>query len=404
MSTVGEDKASRRKFSRIFHLKKEGESLPVCKEMFISTLAISQQKVNGAINRDKENTGITLAVVKPRNPRPAKCLKWMDDDITFLDEFFEKVPKVPSHYCRRDTTKTYLYVIFPTLIKLYDVYKARCQAFKKTVFSLSKFSDVFKGKSLSLYKRKKDKCNTCTGHDEGNVSNEAFLAHQKLKDERFALKEKDKCSADSISKFVLTADTESLLQAPLNNSDIMFFKSKLNLHNLKSRKVVNYLWSEVNGEIEPANFTSCYIDYMTALKEQNPMLNTIVVWTDGCNYQNHCNILASGLLTFAVEQNITIYHKYLEVGHTHMECDSVHSAIEKQKQKADVNLPTDYVEIIKKARSKSNYGKYLDFSFFRDYKEVCDIKTLKPSIKVGPPYVQNIRQLCYKPIVPFHLI
>ena len=79
-----------------------------------------------------------------------------------------------------------------------------------------------------------------------------------------------------------------------------------------------------------------------------------------------------------------------------MECDSVHSAIEKQKQKTDVNLPTDYVDIIKKARSKSNYGKYLDFSVFRNYK-ACDIKTLKPSIKVGPPYVQNIRQLCYKP-------
>ena len=243
----------------------------MCKEIFISTLAISQQKVNGAINGDKENTGITLAVVKPRNPRPAKGFKWMDDDITFLDEFFEKVPKAPSHYCRRDTTKTYLSVIFPTLIKLYDVYKARCQAFKKTAFSLSKFSDVFKGKSLSLYKRKKDKCNTCTGHDEGNISNEAVLVHQKLKDEGFALKEKDKCSADSISKFVLTADTESLLQAPLNNSDIMFFRSKLNLHNftfydLKSRKVVNYLWSEVNGLIEAANFTSCYIDYMTVLK------------------------------------------------------------------------------------------------------------------------------------------
>ena len=108
MSTVGEDKTSRRKLSRFFHLKKEGESLPVCKEMFISTLAISQQKLNGEIYQDKENTGITLAVVKPRNPRAAKGFKWMDDDIKFLDEFFEKVPKAPSHYCRRDTTKTFL--------------------------------------------------------------------------------------------------------------------------------------------------------------------------------------------------------------------------------------------------------------------------------------------------------
>ena len=55
---------------------------------------------------------------------------------------------------------------------------------------------------------------------------------------------------------------------------------------------------------------------MTALKEQNPMLNTIMVWTDGCNYQNRCNILASSSLTFAVEQNIMIYHKYLDRTHS----------------------------------------------------------------------------------------
>ena len=109
---------------------------------------------------------------------------------------------------------------------------------------------------------------------------------------------------------------------------------------------MNYLWNKVNGKIEVANFTLCYIDYMTELKEQNLMLNMIVVWTDGCSYQNRCNILATSLLPF--EQNITVYIKYLEVGQTHMECDSIHSAVEKQKQKTDVNLPTDYVEIIKK--------------------------------------------------------
>ena len=101
VSMVAEGKASRWKFSHIFHLKKVGESLPVCKEMFISTLAISLQKLNGAIYRDKENTGITIGVVQPRNPRPVEGFKWMDDDSKFLDEFFEKVPKAPSHYCRR---------------------------------------------------------------------------------------------------------------------------------------------------------------------------------------------------------------------------------------------------------------------------------------------------------------
>ena len=46
----------------------------------------------------------------------------------------------------------------------------------------------------------------------------------------------------------------------------MFFHSKLNVHNftfydLKTHQVMNYIWSEVNRELNASNFTSCYINY-----------------------------------------------------------------------------------------------------------------------------------------------
>ena len=72
-------------------------------------------------------------------------------------------------------------------------------------------------------------CNTCIAYQEGNVDEEKFLNHQKLKNEALDLKEHDKVSADNITKFVITADTESLLTAPSNDAGIMFFHSKLNL-------------------------------------------------------------------------------------------------------------------------------------------------------------------------------
>ena len=175
-------------------------------------------------------------------------------------------------------------------------------------------------------------CNTCVAHREGNVTEEQFLEHQKLKTDALNLKEQDKISADNIEKFVITADTESLLTAPSNDAGIMIFHSKLNLHNftfydLKSREVLNFLWSEVNVEIEAANFTSCYIAYLSTLIEKHPMLKTIIFWSDGCGYQNKCKELSSAILTFSVQHGITIYQKYFEVGHTHMEVDIVHSNI-----------------------------------------------------------------------------
>ena len=165
-------------------------------------------------------------------------------------------------------------------------------------------------------------CNTCVGYDEGNVTQEVFNEHQKRKNEGFKLKDSDKAAADGKTTFVITADTEALLLAPYNFANIMFFHSKLNVHNftfydLKTKDVLNYVWPEVSGDIEAPNFTTCYIDYLTKVLENNPLCSQIIIWSDGCTYQNRCSILASAMLTFAVQNNVTIYHKYLEVGHTH---------------------------------------------------------------------------------------
>ena len=65
-----------------------------------------------------------------------------------------------------------------------------------------------------------------------------------------------------------------------------------------------------------------------------------------------------------------------------------------------VNLPADYKRIIQDARKgvPGKYGvEYVYFPFFKDFKECCDIDTIKPSVAVGPPYVTNIRQFDYSP-------
>ena len=73
-----------------------------------------------------------------------------------------------------------------------------------------------------------------------------------------------------------------------------------------------------------------------------------------------------------------------------MECDSVHSNIEKALQNTTVNLPSDHIQIIQSAR-KSKHGKYrvkyIDFTFFKEpppmytaikYKHLQEIKETIP--------------------------
>ena len=155
-----------------------------------------------------------------------------------------------------------------------------------------------KDNNFFLFKRKKDVCNKCMAHEEGSISDVDFSARQKLKKDALALKDLDKIAADNVSKMAITADTEALLLAPLNEASIMFFHSKLNVHNftfydLLTKDVENYVWSENNGTIEASNFTTCYIDFLCKAIEQYPSLSEITLWSDGCGYQNKCNILFS---------------------------------------------------------------------------------------------------------------
>ena len=95
----------------------------------------------------------------------------------------------------------------------------------------------------------------------------------------------------------------------------------------------------------------------------------MTLWSDGCTYQNRNSLLSNGLLSLAIQKKITIYQKYLLKGHTQMECDSMHSTIERRLANCEINVPADYTQIFSSARiSPTPYRvNYLDHTFFKDY-------------------------------------
>jgi len=67
----------------------------------------------------------------------------------------------------------------------------------------------------------------------------------------------------------------------------------------------------------------------------------VILYLDGCGYQKRNVTLANLLCDFAIENQITVEHKYLEKGNTQMECESVHSAIERRiKQRSRLRTST----------------------------------------------------------------
>ena len=78
----------------------------------------------------------------------------------------------------------------------------------------------------------------------------------------------------------------------------------------------------------------------------------IVLYSDNCGGQNKNQHFASSIIN-AMNENThleTIDHKFLERGHTHMEVDSLHAAVEHAKRHVPVFVPADWETVCRLAR------------------------------------------------------
>jgi len=98
----------------------------------------------------------------------------------------------------------------------------------------------------------------------------------------------------------------------------------------------------------------------------------IVLFSNTCGGQNqNQNFSTMCLHTVTNTSNSIdcIEHLYFESGHSQMECDSVHSAVENACRHQNIYAPTDYYSIVKSARRNNPYNvTVMDTEMFHDYK------------------------------------
>ncbi|KAH9635147.1 hypothetical protein HF086_009487 [Spodoptera exigua] len=126
----------------------------------------------------------------------------------------------------------------------------------------------------------------------------------------------------------------------------------------------------------------------------------IILYSDGCTAQNRNVYLSNALLQLSMEKNIIIEQKFLEKGHTQMECDAVHSSIEQKLKNQEIFLPSQFATLSKQARPQKPYlVEYLDYSFFDDFSDKNSFMydSIRPGRSVNDPTVTDIRALQYNP-------
>ncbi|MES9905049.1 MAG: hypothetical protein ABW168_20530 [Sedimenticola sp.] len=391
------DGPGRRGVTYKYYLKKNDTLHIVCKHMFLSTLGIGERTIYEWL-KDTDHGIPEKPERKTRDPseghRKAR---------EYAEKYLESLPKLPSHYCRSSSSKLYLEPVFESFSVLYSEYKKYCTEHDQPVVCYTVFTSMFKDMNLSLFSPKKDQCDLCCGYEAGNVSVEDYNKHIEKKDaaRNAKTKDKEKCENDDTGAcVVITMDVQSVLLSPRLQASAMYYKTKLACHNftvydLKSKEVTCYFWHEGEGDLTSDSFSSCITDYIETLTEDQNV-KEIIIYSDGCCYQNRNVGLSNTLLKLAVDKHVTITQKYLEKGHTQMEVDSAHSVIERKLKKKPIYVPYNYVEVMSQARPSQPYKvKYITHEFFGKYSDLQYYSSIRPGVRVGDPVVTDIRVLSY---------
>ncbi|KAK4887285.1 hypothetical protein RN001_003556 [Aquatica leii] len=344
----------------------------VCKTMFLNTLGVKDWVIKNWAKSDIETSKKVISVGSKQT---------QDLRIKSLHEFFDSLPKLESHYCRVSTSKLYLEPVWMSKSQLFQLYKTEfCRNRDKNPLSIATFLKEFDNKRLSLYRPKKDLCDICVAFD--------------------GRKEKSK-DKESINE-VFTMDLQSVLLCPKSNVSSLYYKTKLIVHNftifdIKRQQGYCYLWNESEGGLTSNEFTTIIIHFLESHLDVYPVQDKeIIIYSDGCGYQNRNATLSNALFNCAMQKNVTIIQKYLHKGHTQMEVDSVHSVIERQIRTKKINVPADYVQICKTACQKTPYKvEYLQHNFFKKCDEIKHFNSIRPGKTCGSPVVNDLKALKY---------
>lgn len=323
-------------------------------------------------------------------------------DMEFLNSFLSSLATVPSHYCRASRGDTKFLEPGTTMTALYDEYVNNANEAGNRIVSYPIFSRVFHEGNYSVFVPRKDQCDVCISAKHGAISEDELLEHTQQKTKARDCKKADKVLAEKNPQISCwTMDMQAVMLSPKTQASCMYYKTKLQLHNftlfcLDTHEGYCYAWDECNGDLSSDMFAWLQYQHFKEFLEKNRAITTLIIWSDGCGYQNRNATLSNMYIYLAKEMKITIIQKYLIPGHTKMECDSMHSMIER-KITGPIYCPRDYVVLMQAARRNPNpyHVKQLDFNHFMTGFQDAFLSSIRPGKKAGDPTVHDLRALRY---------
>lgn len=390
-SRTGES-VPKRKHSLLYFFSINGERTRVCQKYFLSTLSISQSSVRIALQK-RTSGGI---VTNDQRGKHTPANKLSNDARNKIRHHIMRFPTLESHYSREKTKKVYL-GIHLNISRMYEMFREECQDNNMHVDEIPKqwlYSHIFNTEfNLGFQPPSSDTCDQCDAFQiqlKGSVAIEQRNAIQKTYDKhlseaqsRYTAKKIDKeQSKANKSLKVLMVDLQKCLPSPVLTNAQSFYSLKLWSFNYtiydSSGKIANcMMWDESIAGRGGNEMASCLLKYVMTLKNNDPEVTHLIIWSDNCPSQNRNihMIMCYFFILHAAPQLKVIEHKYLLRGHTHMEADMVHSLIERESKKLaafSIMWPWDWQQIARMCGNRLRFDVTgMESEDFKSFNKLC---------------------------------
>ena len=352
----------------------------VCKKFYMDTLGVCDKVIYTAIKLTKD--GFSESDKRGKNKKENK----FPDEKDVVRRHIESFPATESHYCRKETKRTYLDGQL-SLRKMYKMYKEdRQEAGESCVVSEALYKKIFYTEyNISFYKKAKDRCDFCTiyknADEKTDKMKEEYETHLKMKDEARKLKDLDMKKAKEDNEFAAaTFDLEDVLKTPKGNAKGFYYKRSLNTYNLSifdygSDLGINNIWNERVGKRGSNEIGSCIYKYVISQVEKGKRIFSF--YSDACGGQNRNTHITALMWWLRCKYNLKeIKQTFFVSGHSQSEVDGIHSRVEDSSRLIDVYTTAQWAAIIRSARQKPPVFQVNEFGL----SDIKDIKAITEQI------------------------
>lgn len=148
----------------------------VCAQLFRDTLSLSKTYICGLFKKPLPCAAQRPIVVR-ENQQMEKTLQ----------DFFNSLPLMPSHYNRENSNKKYIQRDIESVTTLYSEYKAQQEGKSAQYCQKTKFREAFEKTNIAIFKPIKDRCEKCQTFEnmKGGLTHPQFINHRKEVSHRF---------------------------------------------------------------------------------------------------------------------------------------------------------------------------------------------------------------------------